>query len=229
MVVVYLTPREKPIRELREYAASHETCYTAWDLNAYNRRIGRVALAGALWTLSTSDGFAAQPASLALDPSRDFGLFAADSQGSFCLSIKHGELKPGREIALIWVPVEGERHKPEMRRGKIIAKLPVPCDAASAQSDDSSYRLEAGRVDSESIYIAVAAQPSNVRIASGEVSARMGNQQLNFRSCTSTEGLHFSAWSMTRPNKLPVWRRYLYLGYDVEPTCVERDFEEGNP
>ena len=183
-----------------------------------------------VWTLDLSRGFAAQPAPVAaIDVSRDFGLFAANSQRRFCLSIGNPELKPGRQITLIWVPVEGEPHKPEIRRGKIIAKLAAPCDNANAQSDDSSYRLEAGKIDSGRIYIAVAAQPNNLRITGGELSARFGVHELSFRSCTSTEGLHFSAWSGTRPKGQQVWRRYFYLGYDVEPTCAERDFKEIKP
>jgi hypothetical protein len=177
-----------------------------------------------------SQGFAAQPAPVAaIDISRDLGLFAANSQGNFCLLIKHGELKPGREVTLIWVPVEGEPHKPEIHRGRILAKLAAPCDGNNAQAEDSSYRLEAGKVDSGRIYIAVAAQPNNLRITGGELSARFGNQELSFRSCTSTEGLHFSAWSGMRPKEQLVWQRYYYLGYDVEPTCVERDVKEIKP
>ena len=185
---------------------------------------------GAVWALGLSHGFAAQPARLAaIDISRDLGLFAANSQGNFCLMTKHGELKPGREVTLIWVPVEGEPDKPEIRRGKIVGKLPAHCDDTNAQADESSYRVEAGKLDSGRIYIAIAVPPSNLRITGGELSARFGNRKLIFRSCTSTEGLHFSAWSGTRPKEQLVWQRYFYLGYDVEPTCVERDVKEGKP
>jgi hypothetical protein len=156
-------------------------------------------------------------------------LFAANSQRRFCLSIGNSELKPGREIILIWAPVEGEPYKPEISRGKIITKLPAPCDDANAQADDSFYRLDAGKLDNGRIYIAVAAQPNSLRITGSEVSARFGNQELSFRSCTSTEGLHFSAWSGMRPKEQLVWQRYYYLGYDVEPTCVERDVKEIKP
>ena len=181
--------------------------------------------------MGLNHGFAAQPRRpvASIDVSRELGLFAANSQGSFCLSIKHGELKLGREIALIWVPVEGEPDKPEIRRGKIIAKLTAPCNDANAQPDDSYYRVEAEKVDSGRIYFAVLETPNNVRVNGGELSARIGQQQLSFRSCTGTEGLHFSAWSGTPPKQRLVWQRYFYLGYDIEPTCVERDFKEIEP
>lgn len=143
--------------------------------------IGRVATLALVWTLDLSRGFAAQPAPVAaIDVSRDLGLFAANSQSNFRLLIKHGELKPGREITLIWVPVEGEPHKPEIRRGKIIAKLAAPCDDTNAQADDCSYRLEAGKFDNERIYIAVAAQPNDLRIAGGGAERALRQSGIDF-------------------------------------------------
>jgi hypothetical protein len=195
-----------------------------------SRIIGEAAVLGAVWTLGPSHGFAGQAAPVAaIDVSREVGLFAANPQGKFCLSINPRELKPGREIILIWVPVEGEPYKPEVHRGKIIAKLAAPCDDTNRETGDSSYRLEAGKLDNGKIYIAVAAQANNLRIAGGEIIMRFGAREISFRSCTSTEGLHFSAWSGMRPKEQLVWQRYYYLGYDVEPTCVERDVKEIKP
>ena len=174
-----------------------------------------------------SFGFAAQSAPVeGNDTSLDFGFVVAKSPGNFCLSIGDGALQPGREITLIWVPAAGGREKPEIRRGKIIAKMASPCDDINAQADDFYYRLEAGKLDSGRIYIAVAAQPSDLHIGNGAIRARLVNQELSFRSCAGAEGLHFSAWSGTGAKELPVWRRYYYLGYDVEPNCVEGDFKE---
>lgn len=166
--------------------------------------------------------FAAQAARHHL--ARGLGLFAANSHGQFCLSIDHGELKPGQEIILVWVPLEGEPDKPEIRREKIRAKLAEPCDAINQPAGESNYRLHAGKVDSARIYIAMAVRPANLRVAGREVTARLGGQELTFRACTSSEGVHFSAWPGLNPTDKPLWHRYYYLGYDVEPTCAERDF-----
>lgn len=193
-----------------------------------NRRAG--LLLGCLSTFGVSQGQAAQMAPPAqIDLARDLGLFAAKPQGSSCLAIANPALKPGREIILIWVPVDGEPYKPEIRQGKIVGKLAALCDQVNQPAGDSSYRLEAGRLDSGRVYIAVAARPNNLRIAGSEVIARLGNLEITFRSCTSTEGLHFGAWSGNGTRERRVWRRYFYLGYDVEPTCMERDFEEAKP
>jgi hypothetical protein len=45
------------------------------------------------------------------------------------------------------------------------------------------------------------------------------------RVCTSNEGLHLTIWSgepLVGPRR---WHRYLFLGYDVEPSCAPKDYE----
>ena len=48
--------------------------------------------------------------------------------------------------------------------------------------------------------------------------------KINFKSCTSNEGLHFSSWLGQPPKGKQLWRAYYYLGYDVEPSCQEGAF-----
>jgi hypothetical protein len=43
------------------------------------------------------------------------------------------------------------------------------------------------------------------------------------RSCTSHEGLHLTAWSGQPLKSRRLWHRYVYLGYDVEPSCQDAD------
>jgi hypothetical protein len=45
-----------------------------------------------------------------------------------------------------------------------------------------------------------------------------------FRACTSSEGLHLKIWSGAPGTGTQRWHRYLYLGYDVEPSCTRLDF-----
>ena len=153
-------------------------------------------------------------------------MFAANSHGKFCLSIANGALKLGLEIVLIWVPVQGER---EIRRGKIAAKPAAPCDQSNQLIGESSYKLDANKLDTGRIYFALAGRAIGLRVAGAEVKTRCVNRDLVFRSCTSTEGFHFSIWSGTELKEQEIWRRYFYLGYDVEPTYAERDFEEITP
>jgi len=51
-----------------------------------------------------------------------------------------------------------------------------------------------------------------------------GDGQLEyFHSCTSTEGIHFTAWKGKPLAGKLRWHQYHYLGYDVTPTCSEAE------
>jgi hypothetical protein len=41
------------------------------------------------------------------------------------------------------------------------------------------------------------------------------------RSCTSAEGVHLTVWDGAPPTGRREWHRYVYLGYDLEPTCTD--------
>jgi hypothetical protein len=41
------------------------------------------------------------------------------------------------------------------------------------------------------------------------------------RSCTSTEGVHLTVWDGAPATGRREWHRYVYLGYDLEPTCTD--------
>jgi len=41
-----------------------------------------------------------------------------------------------------------------------------------------------------------------------------------FHECASTEGVHYTVRSGSGVQK---WWRYVYLGYDLEPTCTDGD------
>ena len=47
-----------------------------------------------------------------------------------------------------------------------------------------------------------------------------------FRSCTSSEGLHFTVWSGQPLTGTLLWHQYHYLGYDVEPNCSPAEFAD---
>jgi len=48
-------------------------------------------------------------------------------------------------------------------------------------------------------------------------------QYSNYKWCLSNEGVHFNIWENEPYKSKKVWKAYLYLGYDVEPTCSEAD------
>ena len=180
--------------------------------------------------LDVRPGLAAQTSNVErFDFTRDIGLFAANRDGKFCLSITNKALKPGQEITLIWTAVEGEPSKPEIRRARITAKLAAPCDEVNRSENDSTYRLAAGQLEKGKVYFALVGRQDDLRIVGKHVGGRVGTaRDVSFRSCTSMEGLHFTLWSGAPPREKRLWHGYYYLGYDVEPTCREREFQEAS-
>lgn len=78
-------------------------------------------------------------------------------------------------------------------------------------------------------FIGIAVFSKNVAsLVNDEVvlNADLSKAAIYFRSCTSSEGLHFSSW-LGKPLKgKRLWRLDFYLGYDLEPSCQEGDFKD---
>jgi len=78
--------------------------------------------------------------------------------------------------------------------------------------------------------IAVLGAGDGVTTSGGKASAQLPNapagKRLYFRVCTSNEGMHMTAWSGKPLTGKRVWHAYHYLGYDVEPNCTPKDYEE---
>jgi hypothetical protein len=80
--------------------------------------------------------------------------------------------------------------------------------------------------DSEpTVWIAVPGKPSTRSLGPGVVAVRLSAAQpeAQVRTCTSTEGLHLTVWSGAPLRSRRLWHQYFYLGYDVEPSCEDRD------
>ena len=76
-------------------------------------------------------------------------------------------------------------------------------------------------------FIGVAVLSKNsVSVVNNEVvlNSAISKGKINFKSCTSNEGLYFSCWLGQPPTGEQLWRGYYYLGYDVEPSCQEGSF-----
>ena len=178
--------------------------------------------------LGVTQAFAAQQTKAQqIDFSRDIGLFAANQQGRFCLSIKNVALSRGKEITLVWVSAEEVPSRPEIRYGKIHAKLAAPCDPTNHADGENTYELEAGKLEIGRIYFAIVGAHTDLRITQGRVTGRLGEtHEIAFRSCASMEGLHFLVLAGKGLKAKKVWHDYYYLGYDVEPNCKDTDLKE---
>ncbi len=73
----------------------------------------------------------------------------------------------------------------------------------------------------------IIASPSVFSTKGSEVVADLDRDGVRetFRDCTSHEGMHLTIWSGQPLKGSRRWHAYFYLGYETEPSCVERDFE----
>ena len=78
------------------------------------------------------------------------------------------------------------------------------------------------------VWIAIAGKPGTREISPGVVAVRLraAQAEAQVRSCTSNEGLHVTVWAGAPLRSRRLWHQYVYLGYDVEPSCEERDVSD---
>ncbi len=99
----------------------------------------------------------------------------------------------------------------------------------------SSYTLDfitsySERIPDEGPFlgIAIVGAGDGVTTSGGKASAQLPNapagKRLYFRTCTSMEGIHLTAWSGKALSGQRVWHAYHALGYDVEPNCTPKDY-----
>src|SRR6266550_2440395 len=139
-----------------------------------------------------------------VDFDHDIGVVAAFHEEHFCLSIKNGKLKPGQALTLVWLPISDIRQTAEIQSATVRKLLTGSCDAVNSVRGDAAYDLDAGKLDTGKIYIAVVGSHADLRILHGGVEGKLDSRSISFRACSAMEG----------------------LGYDVEPTCKDADFQE---
>ena len=93
------------------------------------------------------------PGLIAFD--HDIGVVAAFHEEHFCLSIKNGKLKPGQALTLVWLPISDIRQTAEIRSATVRKLLTGSCDAVNSVGGAAAYDLDAGKLDTGKIYIAV--------------------------------------------------------------------------
>jgi hypothetical protein len=64
----------------------------------------------------------------AIDFAGNIGLVASTQSGQFCLLIKNGNLKPGQELTLLWIPIADRKQTPEIQSTTVLKLLTNPCD-----------------------------------------------------------------------------------------------------
>lgn len=150
------------------------------------------------------------------------GVVDVDDSGSMCLAIQNATLKQGDKLSLI------KASKPQKVSTALIeASLSERCSEPLEGPDNSFYRITLAnrRTKTETLAAAIAVLGSGVRLQKGVASIDLDRdgQAEYFRSCTSREGLHLTAWTGKPLVGRRRWNFYYYLGYDTVPTCKTKD------
>lgn len=154
------------------------------------------------------------------------GIVVVDSLARPCLTYD-GQLAPGAELALLDVPVLAGGAA-SVRAARVGGAREVPCDAVLPPTpSERAYEVLVDGPPPEIgvVYFGVVAPAARFDVADDRIEADLDGDDTpeRFRICTSMEGLHLTVWSgvpLASPRR---WHRYRYLGYDLEPTCTDRE------
>jgi hypothetical protein len=138
-----------------------------------------------------------------------FGAVIARAQEN-CLQTV-AQLEPGRDVQVILPDREVSFHA---KVGKL-----YPACGDGVSTDRNAYLLET--YDLVPGDFGIALMVPDVRITNARTDIDGDGRHESYRFCTSTEGVHFTAWSGEWFENRRIWHDYYYLGYDMIGTCSE--------
>jgi hypothetical protein len=141
--------------------------------------------------------------------------------GKTCLSIHNASLAAKSRIRLVITS------PPQTEADAQVSKSDASCPGTGAGLQRYEVRADNARLAPSMPVIAVVGFSGKFNRRGGLVTADLDGdgQEEYFRSCTSTEGIHFTVWSGKPLDGKLRWHEYYYLGYDVSPTCAEKEAE----
>jgi len=151
------------------------------------------------------------------------GVAASSRDGQLCVAMAAPALAPGTTVTLIQ-PVPRQ----SVLEATIVRSVPS-CERLEQALIPGPYYLVQGAAptgkESGTVWVAVSGRLRARRAGSGAMVVRLSTPYPNaqVRSCTSREGVHLTVWAGTPLKSQRLWHQYYYLGYDVEPSCEERD------
>lgn len=151
------------------------------------------------------------------------GIAAASQDGQICVAMPAPALEPDTTLTLV---------RPDGRQSVLevaIVRPAAACERLQRAMIPGPYYLaqRSASMASESgtVWVAFSGRLDTRRLGSGAIVARLSDAYPNVqvRSCASYEGLYLTVWSGTPLTSQRLWHQYYYLGYDVEPSCDDRD------
>ena len=148
------------------------------------------------------------------------GIAVVDPDGAVCLAIEDAALESGARFVLLDLSLRG---RPIAAR--VVAPREAACGRTIIPGGDAAYEASVSPPEEVQSGIYLAAAASSPDVVVGADQARLdvdGDGALEtLRVCTSSEGLHLTVWTEQGLAGARLWHRYVYLGYDLEPSCTE--------
>ena len=148
-----------------------------------------------------------------------FGI-ASLSGTAVCLAVAGTPVAEGAEVTLV------TPEKPQRVHRAVVHGRASACPALERAGVAGPYYGIAGPPAAGDTPMAVAILGTVEAAASSdivEVAFGPTGEPVTVRSCSSHEGVHLTAWRGKPREGRRLWHSYWYLGYDVEPSCTDKD------
>lgn len=150
-----------------------------------------------------------------------------DSSGTFvCFASNDTTLLPETKVTIVFTG-----HPQRSATGRVRSRERSPCipGPPMPSMDSMAYVAEMPRDTSDRIGVPIvvlgpAPKPKQLG-DTVTIALEPGQPPIRFRFCASTEGLHATAWAGVPLESSRRWHAYYYLGYDVDPSCRESEYE----
>lgn len=149
-----------------------------------------------------------------------------------CLAVFNASVKPGTKVVLVDQPDTHQiPDKPSVNEASVVERLSESCSNNVSGPDEngrspSFYRIQTLKEWEANLYVIAILEPSApIMVRDGKVEGDLDGDGTNesFHICPSSEGLHYQVWTGPPLEGRKRWHRYAYLGYDVTPSCTEKD------
>jgi hypothetical protein len=143
-----------------------------------------------------------------------FGVAVSTQQG-ICVSFGKSHPSVGSTITII------ETQSPQyFIEGTLTAETEVCIGLQDAQIEGPYFAVSTvKKTNTPFVGLVVHGGKKFSNINNDIVLTTASEKQVYFRSCTSSEGIHMSAWLDEPLKGERLWHLYYYLGYDLESTC----------
>ena len=164
-------------------------------------------------------------------PKVSLGIVAGFPDGRLCMAVPDSNIRTGARIPIASIPADGDTSLTSQGEVEVTGHAQSLCSGLWGGYGWADYLVQEIRQPAPAYgrgpFVAVVGGPGFM-LRGGQVGLDLngdGTVEV-FRSCTSNEGLHLTAWTGKALTGRRVWHQYFALGYDVEPSCVPADYEE---